>query len=338
MNNKHPYHYQDQAWKNILSSHFQEFVAFCWPKLYELIAWNKKPVFLEQELKAIKPSEQVGNLCTDKLVKIWFKNDPKSKWLLLHLEVHDKVKKNFSEHMFEYCCRIYIKHKRPIISCVVFIDPYLKNIPPPFIMENAGSKLIFEYNVINLLDYKNRIEDLQQSTNIFARVVLIQLKFWEIKRKNPQAKLDVKLMLARELLYSKYSKEQIRSLFYFLDMLVSLPTNLLIEYNKQIVKLEKEHNMGECMSSLETLGYNRGMTEGISKGVTKGITKGITHGIAQGVNQAQKQILKQLLEQKFTLLPKFYEEKLEQADQAVLLNWIKNILNANSLAEVFADT
>ncbi len=112
-------------------------------------------------------------------------------------------------------------------------------------------------------------------------------------------------------------------------MLVSLPINVLVEYNKQVVKLEKERNMGECMSSLETLGYKRGMAKGISKGVKKGLT--------QGINQAQKQILRQLLAQKFTLLSKFYEQKIEQADQAVLLKWINNILHVKSLAEVFTE-
>ena len=60
-------------------------------------------------------------------------------------------------------------------------------------------------------------------------------------------------------------------------------------------------------------------------------------GQEQGVLQGQRDMLHQLLAEKFGPLPETVTARIDQADQAALAAWAKQVLKARSLKAMFPD-
>jgi flagellar biosynthesis/type III secretory pathway protein FliH len=73
----------------------------------------------------------------------------------------------------------------------------------------------------------------------------------------------------------------------------------------------------------------------IQKGELQGIQKGMQRGIQQGMQQGRVSLLARQLKFRFGDLPGSYLEKMQKADEASLLLWGENLLQANSLDEIF---
>ncbi|NLZ12248.1 MAG: hypothetical protein GX086_13070, partial [Alcaligenaceae bacterium] len=71
----------------------------------------------------------------------------------------------------------------------------------------------------------------------------------------------------------------------------------------------------------------RGIEKGLAKGMAKGIEKGTHTGIAETLHT--------LLQQKFGDLPAWVDQRLQQADTAVLQHWVVRFVHAQSLHDVF---
>lgn len=96
-----------------------------------------------------------------------------------------------------------------------------------------GTKLRFEFISVKLLDFTSRMEELEQSDNPFALIVLAHLKAL-LTRKDMRLRLSEKLGLMRALLVRGYNLEQANALFALLDMLVALPKHLELEVDRQL--------------------------------------------------------------------------------------------------------
>lgn len=99
--------------------------------------------------------------------------------------------------------------------------------------EMLGTKLRFEFISVKLLDFTSRMEELEQSDNPFALIVLAHLKAL-LTRKDMRLRLSEKLGLMRALLVRGYNLEQANALFALLDMLVALPKHLELEVDRQL--------------------------------------------------------------------------------------------------------
>jgi hypothetical protein len=75
--------YIDEAWKTIMESCFEDFMALCWPEAYRLIDWDKGYEFLEQEFYAIHTESAIGRRVSDKLIKAYLK-DGLEQWFFIH--------------------------------------------------------------------------------------------------------------------------------------------------------------------------------------------------------------------------------------------------------------
>ncbi|MBC7475339.1 MAG: Rpn family recombination-promoting nuclease/putative transposase, partial [Candidatus Sericytochromatia bacterium] len=109
----------DLAWKNILEDLFPQFVEFFIPELFELIDFDKKPKFLNQEFNILFPESESENRRVDKLVEIYLKNDD-LKWVLLHIEIQSYKDKNFAKRMFQYYSRIFDRYDKEIEAIALF--------------------------------------------------------------------------------------------------------------------------------------------------------------------------------------------------------------------------
>ncbi|MDO4230851.1 MAG: Rpn family recombination-promoting nuclease/putative transposase [Lautropia sp.] len=73
------------------------------------------------------------------------------------------------------------------------------------------------------------------------------------------------------------------------------------------------------------------------EGLAQGIAEGHAKGHAEGAQQAQTLILQRLLSRRFGELPPHTLQRIQQATPQQLETWIDQVLDADSLATVFAD-
>ncbi len=77
--------------------------------------------------------------------------------------------------------------------------------------------------------------------------------------------------------------------------------------------------------------------EGEQKGLLQGLQQGVAQGISQGISQGELAVLRHLLTHRFGPLPLWTEAGLNQAGQAQLETWADRVLDAPTLADVFAE-
>ena len=68
-----------------------------------------------------------------------------------------------------------------------------------------------------------------------------------------------------------------------------------------------------------------------------GLKRGLEQGLQQGVLKGEAKVVQRLLQRRFGPLPAWVEERLQGAGEAQLERWAERLLEAPTLAEVFAE-
>lgn len=92
------------------------------------------------------------------------------RWILIHIEVQDRVGKDFAKRMFRYFYRIYDKHNQEVYAIALFTDARRSKATNHFHYEFFGTKVDYKYNVYSF--YNQDIEKLKDSPNPFAAAVI----------------------------------------------------------------------------------------------------------------------------------------------------------------------
>jgi Domain of unknown function (DUF4351) len=249
---------QDTPWKNILRDYFSEAIAFFFPQTARLIDWEKPIEFLETELQQIAVDAEVGRRYADLLVKVWRKRGQQM-ILLLHVEIQAKPEAIFSERMLVYNLRIFNLFRAPVISLAILCDNRSDWRPHRYDFVSPDTKLNFEFGIAKLLDYRERWDELEQSRNPFAIVVMAHLKIQETK-KNLAKRKEWKFWLVRRLYELGYNRQDVLNLFKFIDWAMILPDVLKQSFWDQLRVYEEERRM-PYITSVEQIGYARGLKE-----------------------------------------------------------------------------
>lgn len=277
----------DTAWKIILDNHLKSFFEYCLPETNMLVDWVKRPVPLDKELEAIIKGNDIGKRLLDKLFKVYFK-DGREQWVLVHIEVQGRPDENFAKRMFTYAYRAFDKYQKPIISCAILTDDCQNWRPDRYEIEVGGCYLGLRFLTVKLLDYQGKEADLEASNNIFASVILAQLKALEIKSKSDMQRKQAKFALSKRLYEKGFTKIQVVDLYQFIDWLIGLSAQFEIEYLDEIYALEERNKM-TYISFAER------------RGIEKGIEKGIQQGKKKGEAEAMCKVAKRLLQAKISL-------------------------------------
>ena len=123
--------------------------------------------------------------------------------------------------------------------------------------------------MVKLLDYVPRRQELEESSNPFATVVLAHLDTLQT-REDQQERKDRKFRLVKGLYERGWDAEQVRQLFRLIDWMMDLPEPLEIEFCEQTTQYEKEKQM-PFITSFERIGMERGLSQGLSRGRIEGI-------------------------------------------------------------------
>ena len=120
-----------------------------------------------------------------------------------------------------------------VVSLAILADDDPKWYPTKFTEELWGCRKIFEFPVIKLLDYREKKNELRESDNPFAIVVMAHLNMLETKN-NHEQRLNRKIELTQKLYGMGYSENKIFALFRFIDWLMVLPDDLTKTFNETI--------------------------------------------------------------------------------------------------------
>jgi predicted transposase YdaD len=128
------------------------------------------------------------------------------------------------------------------------------------------------FGVVKLLDWRDRIDELESSSNPFAIVVLAHLKVIETKG-NVEQRKAWKFRLAKMLYERGYERQEILDLYRFVDWAMILPEALEREFWRDLQTYEEERKV-TYVTNAERFGFERGIQEGEQRGRQAGIQEG----------------------------------------------------------------
>jgi hypothetical protein len=227
----------DSPWKEALEHYFPAFLALFFPHIHADIDWSRGHVFLDKELQKLVPKAATGRLHLDKLVQLWQK-DGHETWVLIHVEVQTQRDPDFPKRMYGYNTRITDRYNRTVVSLAVLADDDPRWRPDHYQQERWGWSARMDWQPLKLLDYANRVAELEASTNPFAKVVLAHLKALETRR-DPAARGTWKFRLVRGLYERGFGNEDVRQLFRVIDWLMELPPVLKQQFEHELNEYEE---------------------------------------------------------------------------------------------------
>lgn len=229
---------KDRIWKNVLEKFFISFTEFFLPELHKNIDFSKPIKFLDNELSKITQKSEGKNRASDKLVEVSL-NDGTNRWVLVHIEVQDARKTDFAFRMFQYYYRIFDKFNKKIVAISIYTDDNGKFKPSEYNDTFFGTEINYKFNIYKVLDQKNNIVKLKESTNPFSLVILASLYFLESK-KDENKRYNFKIELVKLLFKKGYTNQEIKELFDFIDILVKFKSEQLeIKYLEEVDKMAK---------------------------------------------------------------------------------------------------
>ncbi|MEZ4526613.1 MAG: DUF4351 domain-containing protein [Desulfobacterales bacterium] len=324
----------DSPWKEILEQYFEEFMAFFFPAAHAGIDWSRGYEFLDKEFQQITKDADSVRRYVDKLARVWMQ-DGSEAWGLIHTDIQNLPEKGFPERMYIYNYRIFDRYRRPAVSFAVLgsapknpkkraVDLYERNL--------WGCELRFRFPVVNLSDYAGRTEELKQSQNPFAVVVLTHLLTRQTAPKGKRhSRRREKLEIVRHLYQKGFSRQDVISLFRFIDWVMALPEKDENLFWEDLSTLEKEEKM-PYVTSVERIGFKRGFLEGTKQGEKQGEKRGEKRGEKTG----QVNLLARLIARKFRSTVSKESPKLKKLDAKDLVRLGEKLFVFETLEEVHA--
>jgi hypothetical protein len=250
----------DNPWKEAISLYFQAFMGFFFPRIEEEIDWERGYEFLDQEFRQVVREAETGKAYTDKLVKVWKRNGTEV-WVLIHIEVQSQAQEEFPERMYIYNYRIYDRYRKPVVSLAILADERETWRPDGYREELWGWYVEMGFPTVKLLDYRERMDELEGSDNPFAVIVAAHLTT-QGTRRDGAGRYEGKLRIAKSLYRKGYSRQDILELFRLIDWMINLPKAAEAQFLREIQRFEEEEQM-PYVTSFERLGHERGVAEGI---------------------------------------------------------------------------
>jgi hypothetical protein len=295
----------DTPWKEIIETLFPQFMGFFFPEAHAAIDWSRPPVFLDKELQQVVRGAATGRRFVDKLVKVWRKGGQET-WVLIHIEVQGQRERSFPKRMYVYHNRLFDRYARPVASFVILADGSEKWRPNAYRDELWGTRTVFEFATVKLLDFRNRWDELERSKNPFAMVVMAHLKAHATTR-DRRGRLRWKLILTKILLERGYKDRQADNLFRFMDYILALPEALEVEFDREVTRLVEE-GKGMYLSRFERKAMQRGVEQGELQGEIKGEIK------------AARAAVVDVLESRFDRVPRKLSSQLNKITDAARLH------------------
>jgi hypothetical protein len=188
----------------------------------------------------------------------------------VHVEVQASRDADFPLRMLIYHYRIFDRHRRPIVSVAILADGDPVWRPDRCVIDTPGCQWMLRFCMVKLLDWDARREELEQSHNPFAMVVLVHLGALATKG-DDAARLERKWDLVGRLTAIGYTRNLVVDLFRFLDQVLSLPPPQALVFRMRIHAHRSAPAM-RYLSSIERLALEEGREEGREEGLRTAVT------------------------------------------------------------------
>lgn len=254
----------DSPWKEALERYFEPFLGLLFPEAHSGIDWSRGYEFLESEFRAALPDAAVSRRTVDKLAKVWTEEGEEA-WVLVHVEVQSQALAEFPRNMYIYNYRIFDRYDREVCSLGVLGDTRRSWRPDRWSYRRWGCEPGIVFPIVKLLDFEERWEELEQSDNPFAAVVMAHLRTVSTRRR-PESRRQWKLRIVRSLYEQGFQREQIIELFRFIDWMMKLPEELERSFLQDVREFEQEKRM-PYVTSVERLGFEQGERSAERRGV-----------------------------------------------------------------------
>lgn len=313
----------DYGWKEIMIKRLDLMILFLFRKIYQQIYWSRGYEFLDKELRQVAPEGEFGRRYADKLVKVWLLNGQET-WILIHIEVQSQYEQDFEERMYIYNSRLYNQYHHPVASLVILGDERPNWRPHRYESEVLGCCATLEFPVVKLLDYQDKLAELEQDPNPFAWVVRVHLRSkatqgkWATRRRE-------KMQLARLLFQRGYSREEVIDLFRFLSWVFRLPKPLENEFRQELEAYQEETAMVYLTSYDELLieeGIERGIEQGIEQGKRLATLALVQRQLTRRFGELSPETLSQIESLSGEKLESLSEDLLEFQEGEDLMNWL----------------
>ncbi len=262
----------DSAWKAALLDYLPRFFEFFFPELFLKIDWSKRPRFRDRELQSIAPKMKRrkggGKRLVDLLVELRWK-DGEPFWVLVHIEVQAQKIEFLAKRLFFYHARIVELYDKPLCTLVVLADKDPDWRPDSYNAEFGGNTLKFTYPVVKLLDFKDRLEELEKSTNPFALLVAATLHA-QMSRPHSKDREERKFRLASGLYELGLSRRETLDFLSLVEHVLKLSAPRQREFDSRMKKLKKEKQM-RLLTNIERTALEKGREEGRGEGQTKAL-------------------------------------------------------------------
>ena len=315
----------DSPWKEILTEYFPQAIQFFFPATAALINWELPHEFLNQEFRQIVRDAEQGKRYADQLVKVWQLNGEEI-WLLIHVEIQAQKEYGFSQRMFTYNFRIFDRFDKPAISLAILCDNNRKWRPYNYSYNYPQTRLNFEFGIVKLLDYEQRWQELENSHNPFATVVMAHLKTQQT-RSSPAERKTWKFSLIRRLYDLGLKEQDIRNLYRFIDWVMILPKALENQLWSEFKQFEQERTM-RYVTTGERIGYERGIQEGRQEGIQEGIQEGeltlILKQLKKRYGELSPELQQRIQSLSLNQLEALGEALLDLGSMADLLDWLES--------------
>lgn len=240
------------------------------------------------------------------------------------MEVQAKREAKFPERMFVYHIKIFERFGRHATGLAILCDGNAKWRPEAYHVSQPDLELLFRFGQVKLLDYRDRWDELEQSSNPFAVVVMAHLKARET-RKDAQGRKDWKFGLIRRLYEQGYDRRDVVNLFRFIDWVMILPKGLERQFWQELHTYEETRRM-PYISSVERMGIEQGLKQGIEQGIQQGIEQGkrslILRQLTRQVGELPEALQPQLQAMSIDQLESLGEALLAFSSLADLEGWL----------------
>ena len=308
----------DQNFKNLIVDYPRDALAFFAPEEAPLPEDDLNIIPVRQEQLQERLGEHYRELDTPLLVE-W--EDGRREAILFVLEEESDWRRFSLRRLAHYCLDLTELFKTDrVVPVVIFLRD--ADAVPTMLTLGTERQPYLTFNCLACKLKEIPWELWQESDNLVARVNLPNM------RSPDQRKIEIYASAIRGLLALEPDGNKRAKYLKFIDIYAGLTDNEFRRYQRQYPE------EGNTMAGV----IERARDEGIQQGMQQGIQQGMQQGMQQGRVEGERTVLERLLHRRFGILSPEIAQRLDQASAANLEAWAENLLDADTLDDVFGST
>jgi hypothetical protein len=306
-----------EPWKRAIRALLPHFLELFLPRLHEIVDWNCQPIFLETELDATSKESPTGRRIADLVVQLR-RRDGHDTYLVVLVEIQGQWKADLAEAVFRKFLRLVDRHDSPVEVIVVLTDIHSAWRPERFELRGRTTRIVLEFPVIKILDWRERKAELEATSNPFATFVLAVLTTLETDP--DETRQSRKISLIKRMFRQGLRLDLLRELVHAADQVMGLAPSLDRDA-WDTIRADKETNAMTYIPIFERDAMERGRLLGLAEGKAEGKVEAVLT----------------VLHTKFVDAPAEWIDQLKQIrDPAVLDSLMRAALDAKSTSDFSA--